>query len=266
METNQLTQIEFLRFGSNIPGHYWGCCAADIIQCFKTDPDAKASIQLVDGDGNQPIIGNDGKQLYAGPTNKDIFLSRLRVGTFGNYDMPNHAFFLILTDWQLTSQYGKKWLPIIKEAGFEFVRAVSNSVYAGQSLAGHDPNSKGSSVNYIFMLVRNIGSGNIGDPYTPPKQWTDLPSVVPEAWQDLPCDENGKRTNLAADSHAAQTKCWNNIGPAKFVTEEELRAAGAPVVQSGVRGGRLPSVKAKTTTTTTKTTAFPTKAPEPTVA
>ena len=42
--------MEFLRFGSSIPGGYWGCCACCIIQNFKFDPKAKASIQLVSGD------------------------------------------------------------------------------------------------------------------------------------------------------------------------------------------------------------------------
>lgn len=238
-QPNKLKQIEFLRFGSNIPGHYWGCCAADIIQCFKTDPEAPASIQLVDGDGNNPLTQN-GKQLYAGPTNKDIFLQRLRVGTFGTSDMPNHVFFLILTEWQVTSELGKKWLPIIKEAGFEFVRTVSNSVYGGPDLEAWDNEwHEDENQNYIFMLCRNIGSGYIKDPYTPPKAWTDLEQKVPEAWTFY----SSVTEDMSKASHEAQTAIWNKIGPAKFLTEEELTAAGAPVIQSGIRGGRLPCTK-----------------------
>lgn len=166
--------MEFTRFGSTIPGSYWGCCACCVIQNFKVDPDAKASIELVSGDGG----GSLGK--YAGPTYRDIFWQRIRFGTFDTRDMPNHAFIAILTANQVSSGVGLKWLAILKEAGFEFVRSVSNSVYQGQSLS--DKPSDGS-LNHIFMLVRNIGSGAASDPFTPPKAWTDLPKVVPEAWE-----------------------------------------------------------------------------------
>jgi hypothetical protein len=229
--------VEFIRFGSSIPGAYWGCCAADIIQCFRSDPDEKASIQLVDGDGASPLTFYNGsgnyQQAFAGPTNKDIFLSRLRIGTFGIEDMPNHAFFAIITEDQVQSSYGKKWLAILKETGFEFVRTVSNSVYEGQELADLsqlDEDEDGGSLNYIFMLVRNIGSGNVPDPYTPPQEWMDLPLTVPEAWTRL-----HDTVGLSKESHAAQTKIWNDIGPAKFLTEAEVVAAGAPVILAAKR-------------------------------
>ena len=168
--------MEFLRFGSSIPGGYWGCCACCIIQNFKVDPDEKASIQLVSGDQGTPIMqGKDA--LFAGPTWRDIFWQRIRFGTFDKRDMPNHAFFAILTEWQISDTIGKKWLAILKEAGFEFFRTVSNSVYAGQAVGG-DPTNH--SPNHIFALVRNVGVGAIKDQFTPPKAWTDLPSVVTE--------------------------------------------------------------------------------------
>ena len=81
-------QVEFLRFGSSIPGAYWGCCAMDIIQCFSTDPEAPASIELVSGDGGNPFMKN-GKTMFLGKTNKDVFLQRLRIGTFSTENMPN---------------------------------------------------------------------------------------------------------------------------------------------------------------------------------
>jgi hypothetical protein len=164
--------MECLRFGSSIPGGYWGCCAVDIMQNFKVDPDAPASIQITSGDGGGACL-KDGQLAFAGPTYRDIFNARLRIGTFGKADMPNHAFIAVLTAWQLNEVHGKKWLAILKEAGFEFVRTVSNSVYGGQSLLSGEPTDH--SPNHIFMLVRNIGSGAIKDPFTPPKEWTDLP-------------------------------------------------------------------------------------------
>src|SRR3546814_3229716 len=118
--------MEFLRFGSSIPGSYWGCCAVDIIQDFKQPPDGKASIQVVDGDGGNPLRGK-----FFGPTWKDIFLQRLRIGTFADRNMPNHGFLAILTDWQIKSKPGSDWLKILKEQGFEFIRTVDNSVYSG---------------------------------------------------------------------------------------------------------------------------------------
>jgi hypothetical protein len=239
------TGLEFLRFGSSIPGNYWGCCACCIIQNFKVDPDAKASIQLVSGDGGGPIV-KDGKMLFAGPTYRDIFNQRLRVGTFGTGDMPNHAFIAILTDWQLKSSPGNKWLPILKEAGFEFVRTVSNSVYAGNTTV--PPGTFGDqSPNYIFMLVRNVGSGAIKDQFMPPAKWTALDRVVPEAWEFLGVeDSNGvKLSELPKRQQEAQLAIWNKIGPAKFMTEEELVAAGAPVILAGLRSDyHRPQLKA----------------------
>jgi hypothetical protein len=220
------TRVEFLRFGSSIPGAYWGCCAADIIQCFTGDPDALASIQMVDGDGACDL------GVFAGPTNKDIFYQRLRVGTFGVDDMPNHAFFAIITQWQIESTNGKKWLKILKECGFEFLRTVSNSVYAGQSLGTYDPLATGEDIQHIFVLIRNIGTGGVGDPYTPPKEWRDLPFATNEFWAEVPKE---RCVELAQTNHKLQTEIWNKIGPAKFLTEAEVEAAGAPVIYAAKR-------------------------------
>ena len=219
--------MEFLRFGSSIPGSYWGCCACCIIQNFKVDPDKKASIQLVSSDGGGPITKGR-EMLFAGPTWRDIFWQRIRSGTFDSRDMPNHAFFAILTDWQINSAPGNKWMAILKEAGFEFVRSVANSVYTGQSLG--KPKGKGESLNYIFALYRNIGSGAPADPFTPPKAWQDLPSVTPEVWQFV---QDPKE--FAQSQSAAQREVWDRIGPPKFLTESEIVAAGAPVILAGLR-------------------------------
>lgn len=217
--------MEFLRFGSSIPGSYWGCCACCIIQNFKVDPDEKASIQLVSGDGGGAI------GTFAGPTYRDIFKQRLRIGTFDSRDMPNHAFIAILTESQITGGVGKKWLEILKEHGFEFVRSVSNSVYTGQNLENYTED-RGSNKNYIFMLVRNIGDRGDGDCFTPPEQWTKLPKVVDEAWTYISAQD---RKNLAKDQHTVHTKIWNDIGKPQFFSEDALENMGVPITYAGVR-------------------------------
>lgn len=227
--------MEFLRFGSSIPGAYWGCCAVCIIQNFKFNPDEKSSIEIVDGDGGSPVLKN-GKKQFAGPTYLDIFKQRLRVGTFNGRDMPNHVFLAVLTEEQISGGHGKKWLKILKEHGFEFIRTTDNSVYTGESLMGTtEVDEYGDDIsphpNYIFGLFRNIGAGAVKDPYTPPKEWTDLPNEVPEAWEHL--KNSGTDINLAAQ--AAQLRLWNDLGPATFLTEEEVVAAGAPVIYAGKR-------------------------------
>ena len=235
------TKIEFLRFGSSIPGAYWGCCACDIIQCFTGDPDAKASIEMVDGDGGSPcFIPGKSSVAFAGPTNRDIFMQRLRVGTFGITDMPNHTFLAILTEWQITSANGKKWLKILEETGFEFVRAIDNSVYSGSSLAPLSKTSKGQNVQYLFMLARNIGKGNVSNPYKPPVGWKG-----PSPLYELCGDEETR--SLAEETHAKHTAVWNDIGPAKFLTEEEVQAAGAPVILAARRTNVPQQSKSKRT-------------------
>lgn len=222
--------MEFLRFGSSIPGSYWGCCAMDIIQDFKQDPDDKASIQLVSGDGGGPILNSNSEALFAGPTYKDIFLQRIRYGTFSNRDMPNHGFIAILTEWQVQSALGMKWLKILRECGFEFLRSVSNSVYTGSSVASTPHTSAGSKLNHVFVLFRNIGTGGPADPFTPPKEWSSLPVVVDEAWHRITDSKE-----LAKNMFDAHKKSWDAIGPAKFLTEKQVVAAGAPVTLAGLR-------------------------------
>jgi hypothetical protein len=226
--------MEFLRFGSSIPGSYWGCCACCIIQNFKVDPDDKASIQLVSGDGGGPIMKGR-EMLFAGPTWKDIFWQRIRSGTFDQRDMPNHAFFAILTDWQINSGVGKKWMVILKEAGFEFVRSVANSVYTGQTIATELGEDEGDSLNYIFGLFRNIGTNGPSDPFTAPKAWQDLPTVKTEAWTLLNMEGTVHVDDLAKTQFAEDKAIWDRIGPPKFLVESEVVAAGAPVILAGLR-------------------------------
>lgn len=208
--------VEFLRFGSSIPGGYWGCCAGDIIQAFKSLPDEKASCQSVNGDGGYPQKNAKGEDLFFGPTNRDLFMQRLRVGTFGTGDMPNHFFFVVLEEHQMKGTFGKAWLPILKECGFEFIRKVNNSVW--------------NKNNYIFGLIRNCGPNACDDQFTPPKEWTDLPSVKKEPWSFIE-DPKG----LTEEYKAVDKEIWDRIGPAKLLTEAEVVAAGAPVILAGLR-------------------------------
>lgn len=203
--------MEFLRFGSSIPGSYWGCCAADIIQNFKQDPDAKASIELVGGDGNQSL----GK--FAGPTWRDIFWQRLRYGTFSNADMPNHVFFAMLEKSQINTKPGSDWLKILHEAGFEFARTVNNSVW--------------NKDNYVFMLARNVGPNAVKDQFTPPPAWTALgKSPVTEPWTLLP-----DPAKLTAEIASQQAPLYKALPSGKSMTEKEVEESGAPVIYAGRR-------------------------------
>lgn len=219
--------MEFLRFGSSIPGGYWGCCAVCIIQNFKFYPKAKASIQLVSGDGGGPLMKGS-EMLFAGPTYEDIFMQRIRIGTFHSGDMPNHAFFAILTESQISGGYGKEWLKILKREGFEFLRTQDNSVYTGASLTGNGS----AHPNHIFALFRNISGSRVKDPLTPPKAWTDLDKVVPEAWELI---DAKVRKDFATELSNVQREHWKKSGPTKLLTESEIRKAGAPVIMAGQR-------------------------------
>lgn len=202
--------MEFLRFGSSIPGSYWGCCACCIIQNFKVSPNAPASIQLVSGDGGGPL-----GDKFAGPTYKDIFLQRIRSGTFDSRDMPNHAFLAILSKTQM-SGVGLEWLAILKENGFEFIRTVNNSVWDVD--------------NYVFGLFRNVGPNSKADQFTPPAAWLSLPDVYPEPWQEI-----ADRPGYTAKQKAVQKTIYDKVGPPKFMTEKQLVDAGVPITLAGLR-------------------------------
>jgi hypothetical protein len=214
--------MEFLRFGSSIPGEYWGCCAADIIQNFNQHPDTKASIQLVDGDAGAAITER-GELAFAGPTLRDVFETRIRIGTFGKREMPNHAFFAILTDSQCSGGVGKAWLEILKQHGFEYLRTVNNSVW--------------NVNNHIFVLIRNAGPNARKDMFAPPSSWTALASVVPEPYAML-----GDTAKLTADISKAQAKAWG-AGKTSIKTESEIIKAKAPLIMAGLRTEFPPQLK-----------------------
>jgi hypothetical protein len=223
--------MEFLRFGSSIPGGYWGCCAVCIIQNFKVMPDAKAAIQLVVGDSGSPLM-RDKENIFAGPTNLDIFLQRLRIGTFSGKDMPNHVFLAVLTEYQISGEIGKAWLKVLKEQGFEFVRTTDNSVYTGETVITKTgtKSTKSPHKNYIFGLFRNVGQGFVEDPFTPPAAWTDLDAVIPEPWL---CITDGKTRNK--ETQAAHLKLYKALPKEKWMKESEVLAAGIVPTMAGQR-------------------------------
>lgn len=234
--------MEFLRFGSSIPGSYWGCCAVCIIQNFKFDPDTKSSIEMSCGDSGTSL------GVYAGPTYRDIFKTRIRTGTFSTTDMPDHGFLAVLTQDQISGSYGSKWLAILKEEGFEFIRNIDNSVYTGAGLSG----SRSSHPNYLFGLFRNIGAGKVTDPFVPPKAWTDLP----DPYQGDMSPSNMTKVQLAH---------WKE-GVTKFLTEAEIVKAGAPVIKVGLRSkypqqpkDQRDALQAKEKAAKPVTNSFPTK-------
>lgn len=252
--------MEVLRFGSSIPGEYWGCCGGNIIQNFKQMPDTPASIQLVEGDSGNGIM--EGCELaFLGPTLEDIFWQRLRVSTFGSDDMPNQFFIAVLEDSQMKGEMGRAWLKLLKKAGFEFIRSVDNSVYTGPNLYVPTENSSEPTLcdcgdpdctfmsegqtlhlNHIFGLFRNIGGAINEDPFTPPKEWTDLPTVMSETWTFL---EPALRQDITKNQQLAHTNIWNETGPTKILRESEVVALGAPVIMAGKRTSLPPQLKAK---------------------
>lgn len=226
--------MEFVRFGGTIPGEYHGCCAVDVIQNFQQDPDTPASIQLVDGDGGYGLT-KDGELAFLGPTLRDIFWNRLRISTFGLSDHPNKAFLAVLEESQLHHDPGRKWLALLKEAGFEFIRRIDNSVYTGSKLGG-----KGSPhTNYLFGLFRNIGNGHIKNPFEPPKAWTDLPYVIPEVF-DYIRDEG---VGIGDTQREIHRQIWDAHGPTKILTLSEVEKSDAPVIMAGMRTEFPPELK-----------------------
>lgn len=159
--------LECVRFGARLPAIGIGCCAIDLIQGFSCDPDGPVERKMVHGDAGTALTLN-GKQAFAGPTNRALFNIYLKTGTFDTQDSPDRAFFCALSDYQLKTDYGKKWLEIIKDAGFEFLRTINNTVYnQGRGTTPH--------MVHIFALFRNISSARVRDPLTPPQQWLDTP-------------------------------------------------------------------------------------------
>jgi hypothetical protein len=259
--------MHFLRFGSSIPGAYMtgggGCCAAEIIQGFNQDPDTPASIEVVNGDGGYPCNG-----YFLGKTYQEIFEARLRIGTFSDDDLPNHAFLCILTQSQLYGETGKKWLKILKENGFEFIRSFDNSVYSGDTLASNvstcdDPEwcegylETDSNPNYLFGLFRNIGNGKMSNPFQPPREWTELKGGTAEATAHLSLETQDTLREFQEEFHE---KRWNEIGPVTFYTREQLEAEGIPIWLAGVRS-QFPQERAEQRAAKQASTEQPKAAP-----
>jgi hypothetical protein len=219
------SKIEFLRFGSQHGGEGIGCCAVDIIQGFVNDPDAPASVQLFHGDRDGKndsalTVTVNGKTefAYLGKTNKEVFENYIRIGTFGTEDMPDHAFFAVFSDSQMSDRHGQKWLKILKDEGFEFLRTVGNSVYTGREVPTEPTNKGRPHKNHIFALFRNISSNAVPDPFTPPKAWSDLPEPTMTPHQIW----HSRKTKIYGESEIkgpSKERAASNPFAAKAVTE-----------------------------------------------
>lgn len=219
--------MEFLRFGSSIPGSYWGCCAVCIIQNFNCDPEAPASIELVDGDSGTPV-GDE----WLGKTNREVFDSRIRIGTFSDSEMPNHGFLAVLTENQIKSTYGKMWLEILKETGFEFIRTIDNSVYSGDEVPlEKDPDYDSDNKNYLFGMFRNIGDGAVLDPLTPPQEWTEIDGGCLQAVDFL---TEKQKKSIADSQETYHRKVWDST-ELKIFSRQELEESDIPLTFAGQR-------------------------------
>ena len=183
------------------------------------------------GDGGQPIGG-----YFLGKTYREIFEARLRIGTFSDTDLPNHAFLCVMTASQISYGNGAAWLKVLKENGFEFIRAVDNSVYSGEGLAGtefyEEDDYYDSSPNYLFGLFRNIGVGKIANPFQPPRAWLELEGGVGEVYGYLSDKDMAKLQDSRDELHL---KRWNEIGSVRFYSKDELKDAGVPITLAGRR-------------------------------
>jgi hypothetical protein len=222
------SKIEFLRFGSQHGGEGIGCCAVDIIQGFVNDPEAPASVQLYHGDrgGKNDLamtlyVNGKSEFAYLGKTNREVFENFVRIGTFGTADMPDHTFFAVFSDSQMSDRHGQAWLKILKDEGFAFIRTVGNSIYTDKTVP-EEP-VKGETrphKNHIFGLFRNISNAAVADPFTPPAAWSKIPepTMTPhEIW-------HSRKTKIYGESEIkghdpAETKAASNPFAAKAVTE-----------------------------------------------
>lgn len=232
--------MEFLRFGSSIPGSYWGCCAFDIIQDFSQDPDAPASIEIVDGDSCIPMGG------FLGKTWREVFESRLVIGTFSDDPLPNHGFLAIMTETQFNylNGNGKKWLKILKENGFEFIRCVDNSVYSCEIGCQdeeeddcYDGPSYSVNRNYLFGLFRNVGPQPVKNPFEPPKAWAEIGGEGVESVTTHYSQDNLKA--IADSQKEFHAKKWAELED-KFTvyTQKQLEKDGVPIWMAGRRSDK----------------------------
>lgn len=229
------SKIEFLRFGSQHGGEGIGCCAVDIIQGFVNDPEAPATVQLYHGDRNSKddsaltlYVNGKTEFAYLGKTNREVFENFVRIGTFGTSDMPDHTFFAVFSDSQMSDRNGQAWLKILKAEGFEFIRTVGNSVYTSNTVPLKPvEGATRPHKNHIFGLFRNISNAAVADPFTPPEAWLKIPepTMTPhEIWHSRTTKIYGeseiKGHNPAQGASSAQeTKAASNPFAAKAVTE-----------------------------------------------
>lgn len=212
--------MEFLRFGSSIPGAYWGCCAMDIIQNMKVSPKQKYAVAIINGDSGHPL-SRSSEQLYYGTTYEEVFRARMVAGTFSGRAMPDHGFLAILTSDQIDHGVGKEWLKILEGEGFEFIRTVDNSVYSGDGLKTAQSDSVSCHENYLFGLFRNIGTGGVRNQLKNPEGFS---SKVPSAVDML--DPTEQKALQKAQEAYHLDRYNKNKAAFKQYTLKELYAAG----------------------------------------
>jgi hypothetical protein len=143
--------------------------------------------------------------------------------------MPNHVFLAVLTEQQIRGGVGLKWLKLLKEQGFEFIRTTDNSVYSGPELLKPSVSRSPHRI-YLFGLFRNVGAGAVENPFVPPAEWTALDKVVPEAWEKL-----SDTAELAVGQQEAHTKLFKKLPKNKWMTEDELEKTKTPITLAGRR-------------------------------
>jgi hypothetical protein len=149
--------MDCMRLGGNIPSPQGGCCAYDFFQGFTSHPDDPHAVELSYGDAGISL------KKYAGRTNREVFETYLRIGTFDAQARASRGFLAVMNDNQVHNENGRLWLAILKANGFQFLGAVHNSVYSN------------SRPNYLFGLFRNHGPGALTDPFRSPPGWDELP-------------------------------------------------------------------------------------------
>lgn len=180
----EASKIECVRFAGR-KGQGIGCCAVDLLQGFNNDPDEEAYVGLTYGDSGDKIIRDKG-QAFLGPTNRDIFLGYLRMGTFDTKELPDRVFLAAITKRQTEDPVGRKWLELMKENGFEFLTVVNNSVYGSTRVVDGKPGENHyPHPVYLFILRRNISTNQIVRD-GPPEFWGTLPEAKShlQIWQE----------------------------------------------------------------------------------
>lgn len=176
------SSIECVRFGARLGRESIGCCGLDLFQAFDNSPMESAVFPLRYGDEDTPIYGDEGGVWALQGTNEELFWALLQSGTFCRDTYAARSFLAVLTECQI--EEGTPWLRILAEAGFEFIRAFDNGIYASD----HGP-------LYLFGYFRDYGGGET-DPREPPAGWADLVAEARRKGRGYPVFEPERHANM----------------------------------------------------------------------